>query len=306
MKIFVTGATGFVGREVAGKLSEAGHSLRLLVRNRTTRRARELADRTGAELVEGDILEPETLSRAVGDAEAVVHLVGIISEVGDQTFQRVHVQGTENVVATAVRAGDQIKRLIHMSALGSRPNAVSRYHQTKWAAEQSVVRSGLDFTVFRPSIIYGKDDAFVNLFARMARFSPVLPLIGGGNNRLQPISVEAVAACFAQSVDAPRASKQIYNLVGPDPLTFRTILEEILKVTGRRRLMVPLPIAVARLQAAFLEWSYPLFLRKAPPLNRDQIRMLMEDNTADPEPARAAFKFESVPFAQGIARYLNI
>src|SRR5207237_1119041 len=107
---------------------------------------------------------------------AVIHLVGIISKVGRNTFENVHTQGTQNIVTSAREAG--IKRFVHMSALGSRANAVSRYHQSKWAAEEAVRRSGLDYTIFRPSIIYGPKDHFVNLFDKMARFSPVLPVMG--------------------------------------------------------------------------------------------------------------------------------
>src|SRR5262249_16035873 len=150
-----------------------GHSVRMLVRNK---RAEETGERAGAKIHIGNILDAESLRGAWKEIDAVIHLVGIIGEVGESTFENVHVRGTGNVVACAREAG--VKRFIHMSALGTRPNAVSRYHRTKWEAEEIVRRSGLEFTIFRPSLIFGPRDMFVNLFAKMIRFSPIVPIIG--------------------------------------------------------------------------------------------------------------------------------
>ena len=167
MRVLVTGATGFVGREVLRQLHHQGHSIRILARNLASRQAQEATSRWGAELHRGDVLEPASLEGALNGIEAVIHLVGIISEVGESAFEKVHTRGTQNMVAATRQAS--IRRFIHMSALGTRPNAASRYHRSKWAAEELVRSSGADFTIFRPSLIYGPEDQFINLFAKIIR-----------------------------------------------------------------------------------------------------------------------------------------
>jgi NADH dehydrogenase len=186
-----------------------------------------------------------------------------------------------------------------------RPNATSNYHQTKWAAEESVRHSGLDYTIFRPSLIFGPRDQFVNLFARISRFSPILPILGDGAARFQPVAVQAVAAAFTKSVTEGAAIGQTFDLCGPDTFTFEEMLDEILASTGRRRVKVHLPLGVARVQAALLEWIFTKLLHRAPPLNRDQLIMLQEDNVGRGEPANALFALPQVGFREGIARYLS-
>src|SRR5262249_42555476 len=193
-----TGATGFVGQEVVRQVQQAGHSIRILVRNPRGSRVREIAANTSAKVIPGDVLIPSSLQGAFQGADAVVHLVGIISEVGRSTFENVHTEGTRHVVNTAQRSG--LKRFLQMSALGTRPGAASRYHQSKWAAEEIVRQSDLDYTIFRPSLIYGPNDHFVNLFSTIARFSPVLPIIVSATARFQPIAVEVVATAFVQAL----------------------------------------------------------------------------------------------------------
>ena len=235
--------------------------------------------------------------------DAVVHLVGIISEVGENKFENVHTRGTENIVIAARAAG--MKRFIHMSALGTRPNAASRYHQSKWAAEEIVRRGGLAWTIFRPSIIYGPGDGFVNLFARMSRFSPVLPVIGSGRSKFQPVPVQDVATCFVRALSEPHSIGQIYGLCGTEVFTLEQILDLILEVTARRRIKLHLPLWLARCQAAFLELVFPRLLGQAPPLNRDQLIMLQEDNVGDPKAAMELFGLKPAPFREGIVRYLT-
>ncbi|MDB6125289.1 MAG: NAD-dependent epimerase/dehydratase [Pedosphaera sp.] len=249
------------------------------------------------------MLDTSTLPAGLKNIDAVIHLVGIISEVGRNTFEQVHTHGTQNMVVAAQQAG--VKRFIHMSALGTRPNAISRYHRSKWAAEEFVRASGLDYTIFRPSIIYGLQDHFVNLFARMTRFSPVLPVIGRGQSKLQPVPVADVAKCFVKALTEPTSIGQTYDLAGRDVLTFEQVLDEILQVTNRKRWKLHLPLPVARLQATLLEFIFPKLLGKAPPLNRDQLIMLGEDNVGNPEPANKLFDLKPISFREGIASYLT-
>jgi uncharacterized protein YbjT (DUF2867 family) len=302
MNVLITGGTGFVGQAVVRHLRQAGHRPIVLARRPNAAAARTLAEEHDARIVSGNLLEPETLPAALADCDAIVHLVGIISEVGVQTFENVHVNATGALIEAA--RNSRVRRFIHMSALGTRPNAISRYHQTKYAAEQLVRQGPVPWTIFRPSLIYGPGDAFVNLFVRIARFSPVLPVIGDGRARFQPVSVEVVARAFALALTEPGAEGGTFDLCGADSLTLPELVETILRVTGRRRVKIPLPFALARIQAALLEVLVPLLLRRAPPLNRDQIIMLEEGNVGDGQPARDLFALRQESFADGIASYL--
>jgi uncharacterized protein YbjT (DUF2867 family) len=303
MKVLLTGATGFVGWEVAQELAAAGHHLRVLARNGGSRSVQELAKRYGAEIRVGDVTAPETLRAALERAEAVIHLVGIISEVGESTFENVHTRGTANLVVAAQRAG--VRRFVHMSALGTRPGARARYHQSKWAAEEIVRHSGLDYTIFRPSLIFGAHDHFVNLFAGLIRLSPVVPVMGSGQTRFQPVAVEIVARAFVRALAEPKAVGQTFDLCGPERFSFNELLDQILGAMGRKRLKLHVPLGLARCQARTLELFFGRLFRKAPALNREQLLMLQEDNVGNPESANELFGLEAVSFAQGIRRYVG-
>jgi len=299
MRVLVTGASGFVGQAVCKAVAVEGHSVRRMARGR---RSPNLSESEG-DFVRGSVLSLEDLQRAMAGCDAVIHLVGIIGEVGDQTFERVHHQATLKVIEAARACG--VRRMIHMSALGTRPGAIARYHQTKWAAEEAVRGSGLVWTVFRPSVIYGPGDGFVNLFERMSRRSPVLPVIGRGTALLQPVAVECVAKAFARSLACEAAIDKVYDLCGPDRLTLPQILQTILQITGRRRWILRIPRAFAWCGAAVLEQVFPRVLKLPAPLGRDQILMLDEDNIGDPTAAERDFQILQVPFSQGLRAFLG-
>ena len=292
-----------MGKEVLRKLHAAGHHIRLLVRDRNAPAAREAISRYASEVREGDILEPATLPPALQGVEALIHLVGIIGETGRQTFENVHTRGTQNLIAASQIFG--LKRFVHMSAQGAKQNAASRYHQTKWAAEEALGRSAMEWTIFRPSVIYGPGDQFVNLFARMAESLPFLPIMGDGHARLQPVAVEEVARCFAGALSEPRSVRQSFDVGGPEFLTMPQILHTILAVTGRKRPIVHVPMGMARALAMFLENYYRLVVKRVPPLNRDQLLMLQEDNVGDCQWTAEMFGLRPVSFAEGIARFLK-
>lgn len=295
--VAVTGGTGFVGRAVVGALLRHGHRVRCLVRPGSGGR---LAGLDGASAVPGDVTEPAGLADAIRNADAVVHLVGIIRERPGRgvSFERLHTEATRNVLAAAREVG--VRRFLHMSALGTRARAPSRYHRTKWAAEQAVRQSGLDWTVFRPSVIFGPGDGFVTLVARLVRWFPIVPVIGNGKNRFQPVSVADVAESFARAVERPRTARQVFEVGGPRAYTFDQVLDEVGAALGRRRvrklhhpvgLMAPLVRALERA---------PFF-----PLTTDQLLMLREDNTCDPAPWARAFGITPVEFGPGIRAYLG-
>lgn len=303
MRVFVTGATGFVGQEILGQLQQAGYFVRVLAREHGSEASHAaLSCFRHLEVEQGNVLDSDALCRALRGINVVIHLAGIISEFRENTFFNVHTRGTENLVRAACDLG--IERFVHMSALGTRAEARSRYHQSKWAAEEIVRQSDLDYTIFRPSVIYGPGDKFVNVLARLTRFSPVIPLLGNPRAQLQPVPVENVALAFVRSVSEPKSIGQVYDLCGPEALTLAQVVDAICRVTRRRRLKVRVPSFMAYKQAAFLEWLYPRLFRKAAPLNRDQLLMLEEDNIGNPQPANAQFGLEPTRFAEGIARYL--
>lgn len=303
--ILVTGATGFVGRELVAQALSAGHRVRALCRHPA--RARELWPQKSVELFHGNVLNPDSLEGALDGVEAVVHLVGIITEARENTYERVHRLGTLHVLDAAKKA--KVKRYLHMSALGTRAAARSKYHKTKWAAEEAVRASGLDWTIFRPAVIFGKYDQSINLFARMLRWPLPFPIFGSGQGLWQPVPVEEVARCFVRAIREPKAVGRTYDLVGPTPLTFEQVLDTLMSVTGRRRPKLRVPMACARLQAALLERCEPLgtlfrCALGAPPPNRDQLLMLEENNVGDPTSAVSDLGLRLVPFEEGLRKYL--
>jgi NADH dehydrogenase len=300
MKVLLTGGTGFVGRAMLPRLVSAGHEVRLLARRPDAPAALTLASSPAISIVTGDVLDAASLVQAARGIDAIIHLVGIISEVGPNTFENLHTRATHHALHAARENG--ASRFLQMSALGTRPEARSRYHQTKWAAEQAVRESGLDWTIFRPSLIYGRDDHVITMVTRLAPWSPFVPVVGRGRALLQPVAVEVVADAFCRALNEPRSQERTFDLCGPERLTFPQILDTILAVCGRRRLKLYLPLWLARAQATVFEAVFPSLLGLAPPLNRDQILMLEEDNVGDPEPADTAFHLVHEPFRRGLER----
>lgn len=293
MKIFLTGGTGFVGGHLRRELLKRGHEIRLLVHKRGD------GFGEGVEQVEGDVTRPETFAARVNGCDATINLVGIIREFPDRgaTFERLHVEATGNVIAAARGAG--VKRHLQMSALGTRPNAVSAYHRTKFRAEELVRGSALDWTIFRPSIVFGPKDAFVNMLAGYIRSYPAVPVIGDGKYRLQPVSADDVARCFAMALEMPQTIGQTFELCGPDRLPYNEMLDTIGRALGREhvaKLHNPLPLM--KLVVPLLQ-GFSSF-----PLTMDQLLMLVEENICDGS-WRETFRFEPEPFAEGIGKYLR-
>lgn len=293
MRIFLAGGTGFVGGHVRCALLEQGHELRLLVHRKSVCRE------PGVELAEGDVTRPETYAAAVKGCDAVINLVGIIREFPAQgiIFERLHGEATRALLGAARKAG--ARRFIQMSALGTRPAAVSRYHQTKYRAEEEVRESGLNWTIFRPSVIFGPKDDFINRLAGLIRKLPAVPIIGDGSYRLQPIHAGDVARCFASALEMPETVGKTFELCGMDRLTYLGLLETIARVLGRRK------VRTVRIPLRFMELITPHLQRFSFfPITMDQIRMLLEESVCD-GCWRETFRFEPVGLEEGIRAYLG-
>ena len=293
MKILITGGTGFVGGHLVRELLGRGHTLRLLVHRRAP-----TAD-PSIEQVEGDVASPGGLHGAAEGCDAVINLVGIIRELPGRgvTFRRLHVEATASVLGEARRAG--VRRCLQMSALGTRPAAVSAYHRTKWEAEELVRGSGLSWTIFRPSLIFGPKDAFVNMLADQLRLAPVMPVIGSGAYRLQPIHADDVARCFALALEMPETVGQTYGLCGDRPMSYLELLDTIAAAMGKRVPFKPrAPLCLMRLVIPILQ-SIPQF-----PITMDQLQMLLEESVCDGS-WKSTFGFEPRSFTEGITKYLS-
>ncbi|MEO5334766.1 MAG: complex I NDUFA9 subunit family protein [Magnetococcus sp. YQC-5] len=249
------------------------------------------------ELFRGDIADPKVVAAAMEGISQVIHLVGILVETGLQTFQRVHVDGTRHLVEAAKQSG--VTRFIYVSALGTRANAASSYHQTKWRAEEIIRTSQLNYTIFRPSVIFGPLDDFTNQFANMARFSPVVPILGKGVARMQPVWVEDVVHCLVRTLNDPTTSGATLEIGGNEQLSFNEVMDAILDVMGKRRMKIHLPFMLLTTQAWFLE---RVMVR--PPLTVDQMIMAREDNVLTKPFPWDHFAITPLSFREGIREYL--
>ena len=296
MKIAVTGGTGFVGGYVVNELLRRGHAPIVIVRRPDEARSR--FHRPVAAMA-GSVADPAALEEAFAGRDAVVHLVGIIRESRGVSFDAVHRQGAENVVAAMRRTG--VRRLLHMSAMGSSADAPSEYGRTKAAGEEAVRRSGLDATIFRPSIIFGPGDGFATLLAKIVRGNPgFVPVIGPGTVRFMPVSVREVARIFADALEKPATAGATFEVGGPETLTLNAIYRQVAAALGRpTKPLVHLPLWWGRLLATAMA------VLPAPPLTRDQLRSLARDNVGDVSATAAAFGAPSARFGEGIREYIR-
>lgn len=292
MKIFISGGTGFVGKHLTRELRSRGHELRLLVHRRA-------APCEGVEQVEGDVTRRESFQEALQGCQAVINLVGIIREFPSRgiTFQRLHVQATANMLEAAKHAG--IGRYVQMSALGTRRDARAEYHRSKFRAEELVRASGLAWTILRPSLIYGPGDAFVTMLAGQLRHAPVMPVMGNGLYRLQPIHADDVARCFALSLEMDETIGGCFDLCGNDRLSYLELLDTIAEAMGRPAPLKPhAPLGLMKLIIPVMQ-HIPQF-----PITSDQLHMLLEESICDGG-WQKTFRFKPRDFKEGIREYLG-
>jgi uncharacterized protein YbjT (DUF2867 family) len=292
--ILVTGGSGFVGGHVVHELRGRGLPVRCLVRD--PGKGSKLAA-WGCELVQGDVTDPASLRRAVEGAETVVHLVAI-RQGRRRDFQRIMVDGTRDLLAAA-RAGG-VGRFVHMSALGTSEQTkdLVPYYGAKWDAEELVRGSGLPYVIFRPSFVFARDGGILPTFVKLARFAPVTPITGSGRQRIQPIWADDVASYFADAVARDDVTGHLYELGGPDAVTWNELWARLKRTLGQRRPSVHVPMALMRANALITER-----LPGNIPLTRDLLKMLEHgDNVASNDEAVRTFQVPLVPLDDQLRR----
>lgn len=295
IRVLVVGGTGFLGETMRTTLLDAGFAVKLLVRSSgDAERLRQL----GFETALGDVEDPQSLFVAMSDVEAVVNLVAIVKESKDVTFERINVQGTVNLVNAACQAS--VDRFIQMSAIGAANLPEFPYLYTKWRAENYVRDRIPDWTIFRPSIVFGPGREghfqFVAQLAEVLRATPITPVAGDGNAKFQPIHVEDVSAAFARAVSDPSTTRQVLELGGPDVLTYREMLDEVARTLGVSKPTMNVPVGLVRLGVSIMQ---PLpFIE--PPVTHGQLDMLQLDNTTEDNAAPRLLDRPLKPFRGGL------
>jgi nucleoside-diphosphate-sugar epimerase len=294
MKIVIAGGTGFVGSHLVKRLIAEGHSPTIMVRN-TPQSKTPIPDE--ATIIVQDPSEP--IEKPDLKADAIINLVGIIREFPSSgiTFEKAHFDVTKNLIDLAER--NNIGRFLQMSALGLGPDARTGYLKTKLKAEEYLQSSSLNWTIFRPSMIFGPGGEAIRMFARMVKYLPIVPVIGDGRYMLQPVHVDDVCTAFIKALDEDRAVGRIFEFGGPDVLTFNQILDEIGRAIGRK--IVP----KIHQPVGFMHFMAGLFGRCSLfPVTNEQIIMLLEDNFTDDYSMYELLNFRPRPFGQGLTEFL--
>jgi uncharacterized protein YbjT (DUF2867 family) len=292
--ITVFGGSGFLGRHVVRALAKRQYRVRVAVRRPDLAGYLQPLGRVGQiHAVQANVRNRPSVAAAVRGSDVVINLVGILFESGRQRFDAVQSFGAEGV---ALAAAAHNARMVHISAIGADEDSSAAYARAKRRGEELVLAATPEATIFRPSILFGPNDDFFNRFAGIARLSPFLPLVGGGHTRFQPVFAGDVAEAIAKAVDGETRPGSIYELGGPDVFTFRELMEFTLATIERRRLLLPLPFGVAKLQAAIFELvsKLPLRVLSKPLLTRDQVELLRYDNVVSDTARRDGLTLEGL------------
>jgi NADH dehydrogenase len=285
--VTVFGGSGFVGRNVVRALAKREYRIRVAVRRPELAGYLQPMGRVGQiHTVQANVRNPASVEAAVRDAHVVVNLVGILAESGAQTFDAVQAVGAGTIAKAAAATGAQ---MVHVSAIGADETSESGYARSKAAGEKAVLAAVPLATIMRPSIVFGPEDEFTNRFAALARISPFLPLIGGGVTKMQPVYVGDVATAVANAVDGKTKVGATYELGGPEILSMREIMETILEITDRERMLVSLPFGIAKFESHFLRFA-PGTLKLTP----DQVELLRKDNVVSQAAKDAGLTLEGL------------
>jgi NADH dehydrogenase len=291
--IVVTGANGFVGRHVVSRLAQAGYTLRAVVRDRS-----RYSPPPEVAVAEADLVRAESLTGALEGAGTVIHCAAITANLKEPypgAYQKVNGLGTENLAVAAKAAG--VRRLVVISGLGTRPAAAGTYMATRWALEEAVRNSGIPHVILQPSVQFGDGAEFVTALARLIRTSPVVPALGGGRTRFQPIWIEDVVTCVERSISDDALLNRAHAIGGSEYLTFKEILQAIAEAMGKRRMILPLPMPLARLQARLLS-----AVMSHPPLTSATLELFAFDNATELDAVERTFGFRP----RGLREHLRV
>ena len=297
--IAIFGGSGFLGRYVTKRLADAGYRLRIFSRNpKYAEHLRPLGAVGQISFEYANLNQPESFEHKLKGVDGVVNLVGVLFEKGRQKFTSIHAQGAERVAQASAHAG--VEHLVHISALGVDKADRSCYARTKHAGEKAVLGAFPTATILRPSVVFGPEDNFFNLFATMSRISPALPLVRGGKTLFQPVYADDVAIAVLRSFTDSNTHGRIYELGGPDVMSFKEILRYMLDHLKKDRLLVPVPASIAHIIGSFGK------LLPKPPLTTDQVTLLKYDNVVDEDALTFAdLEIEATPVESIVPTYLD-
>jgi uncharacterized protein YbjT (DUF2867 family) len=301
--IFVAGCSGFIGGHLIEALTGETKEIRCLARNQ----ARGVHFREkGFDFVVGDLLDRDSLKGCLDGVDLAIDLVGIIKEKGEFTFERVHVDGTKNFVEEARRAG--AKRIFYQSSLGASTDSSSRFLKTKAEAEEIIRTSGIEYTIFRPSVIVGEQDGFTEKLKALIQMGPVVPVPGDGNSRFQPIDVHDWARCLLIAANDVNAAGKTFEFGGPEQLTYNEIVTQLMDAMGMKKRIVHLPMSFARAGVPFVGIAQGLsrFLgRKIPPVTGEQLTLLGIEYICDPYSVEKNFGFKPITYREALEKFVT-
>ncbi len=291
MKIGVTGAFGFVGSHLVKRLLEKNHSVKVLAHSK---KDISLWSKP-VETIDGSVNDQGSLDLFCEDIDILYHLVGIIAETHTKTFSKTVSEGTQNIVTAA--KNQNVKKIIYLSALGTAENALSKYHQSKYIAEQAVVTSQIPYLIFRPSVLFGNGDGFISMLEKMIRFSLFLPVIGTGKYKMQPLYIDDL---ITMMTDVDKIDNEIIEVGGPEKLEYLQILHILKKQMGKKRLNFFIPVMLMKIVSSVLEK-----IIKPAPITRDQILMMESGSTCDTEKMQKLFLINPISLEDGLQKYMG-
>jgi len=291
--MLITGGTGFVGSHLIKRLIDEGHKVRCVIREGSKKIDRIKG--LGAEIVHGDVTDADSLIDACKGIDTIIHLVGIIQEEKGMTFQSIHVAGTRNLVNAAKK--NNVRLFYYQSANGADKDGKTAYYKTKAEAEEIVKNCGLDYIIFRPSLIYGDGDQFVLRLKKIIHDAPVIPIIGSGESLLQPIFIDDLVACLIKAITTPQLKNRIFCIAGPEQIRFKDVVIRIADAMGVKRPSFHIPVFFMRPAAMIME-----SILQKPPVTVDQITMLQMNNVCDIKEMKEVFNIEPISFNEGLLK----